>query len=210
MSLLEGLRIGSGGRGISRLLAQGELLPARIDAIHAASGTCRWGLLVRRPDGSEFRAGVRQRPPGPAAGARLGAAVLVRHRAGRVLIDWPATLAAAGTPDPGAISVGRPLRRPPEPGIEDARISRRRLAHGRLTQAIVVTAAQAHERPFCWRLRLRLGARELVLESTAVPPYAVHLMAPGTDLPVAIDRKHADRVEIDWASAAESDAARGR
>jgi hypothetical protein len=202
-------------RKLKKVLTRGEVLPARIDGIKVTSNegteTHTWGLQVHG-DGGTFRAGVRQRLTPHPEHSRLGLEVLVRHYQGRVVVDWPATLEQVGIPAGQASILATPRRRVPLPGIEDQRINRRRLSHGRRTTATLAgfEPVELMGMPTRnWNLLLHVEGREVLLKREDVPEYAVYLLNGGATLPVAVDPKKPDRVTVDWVAAAEADAPPG-
>lgn len=204
-----------------RVLREGELLTARIDAIrHIPHGedTDEWcyGLVVPTTAGSR-RVTLRQQLMRHPERATLGASVLVRTLEGRVAIDWEATLRRDGVDDAGAWSLPtKQLKEPIPPGIDDREVDRKRLATG--TPGVARIEASRPMEVFgmatdAIHLRVALlaegGATERMLEAkrVRVPPYARALAEPGCVVPVAIDPVRPDRVTFDWATAAQ-DAAR--
>lgn len=183
---------GGGNRRGAKILAKGERATATIDGVryrdpNDSGQDWRWGLTVHAVQG-EFRAGVKRRPLGP---VRLGDRVEVVHHKGRVLIDW----------DPPQL--GTPLKKPVAPGIDDATINRKRLEKWPRAEATLV----ATEPYFAmgmptqnWHLDLEADGRRVRAKREFVPAYARHLLEIGTVLPVAIKD---DKVEIDWATAAQ-------
>lgn len=208
----------TGGRAdkrLARLAEQGELVPATIYAIRVVSrgedaDEWTYGLDLDTTAGP-LRAAVRQQLIPDPWRAALGARVLARHLDGQVAIDWPATLDAAGAAHHASFMAIKTLKAPLEPGIDDGRINRKRLRDGVRAAALIVSSAPVevmgmptHNR----RLELRIdadgGPRTVLLEREYVPPYASTLAIAGARLPVAIDRRRADRVTIDWPSAAQT------
>jgi hypothetical protein len=202
-------------KGLERLAADGELVPATIYAIKVkrrAEESDQWyyGLdLITR--GGPLRAAVRQQLIPDAWRAPLGARVRARHLDGRVAIDWPATLDEAGIEHHATLIAGKTLKKPLEPGIDDSGIDQRRLRDGIRAEAeviasepVVVMGMPTENR----RLELRVSegaeARTVVLKRELVPVYADSLAGAGARLPVAIDRKRPDRITVDWAGAGEA------
>lgn len=117
-SLLEMLLPTGPKRRLRRLLAEGEELTGRIDAIRVKSRS-------ESPDFWEYgiecgghRYGIRQwLEPGRGI-AGLGAEVVLRRLDEDVVIDWPATLGRIGI-EAGGTSVGswKMLHPPPPPGL---------------------------------------------------------------------------------------------
>ena len=205
-------------RKLKRLAEQGELVPATIYAIRVKGNTdgdtWYYGLDLVTSAGP-LRASVQQMLIPEAWRAPLGGHVLVRHLDGRVAIDWPATLDEAGVEHHAAsVLAGRTLKTPLEPGVDDDRISRKRLRDGCRAEAVIVArqAVTVMGMPTQnQRLELRVedgdASRTVVLGREWVPPYAQTLAQVGACLPVAIDPKRPDRVTIDWPGAAEAAAA---
>lgn len=204
-------------RGLERLMAEGELLPARIYAIryveqHDTADTWLYGLDVPTAAGP-LRVTVRQQLLPEPERAHLGATVLVRHRDGEVAIDWEETLRRAGVDlgeDPAVGFRTKQLRQPIEPGVDHRGSDRSRLQKGRRAQARITGIAPVVVMGMstdAWNVRLVVdddgAARPVASRRMRVPAFAVHLLVEGTTVPVAIDRRRPDRVTVDWASAAE-------
>ena len=192
-------------RRLKRLIERGERGTARIDGVaitQDGTGETHFYRLLA-PDGQVL--GVRQMLRPKNALARLGAEVLIRHRDGKAIIDWPATLERAGMPDANASLIGTPRRKPPERGIRDYNVNRKRIEKGTRAEAEllgfepVLALGMPTEN---YDLRLRIDGREALAKRALVPPYGLYLLQPGTRLPVAVDPK---RVTVDWIAAAERD-----
>ena len=206
-------------RGLERLAQHGELVPATIYAIRVAGHSdspddWTYGLELVTSAGP-LRASVRQQLVPDAWRAPLGARVLARHLDGRVAIDWPATLTEAGVEPPTGLLAGKTLSTTLEPGIDDDRIDRKRLASGRRVTAdvvasdpVVILGMPTQNRRLQLLLRDPVSPRTVVLARELVPQYAASLAVTGARLPVAIDPKRPDRITIDWPRAAEAAAAR--
>lgn len=200
---------------LARLAEHGELVPATIYAIRVVSkgedaDEWTYGLDLATSAGP-LRASVRQSLIPEAWRARLGARVLARHLDGDVAIDWPATLDAAGVAHDASILALKTLKTPLPPGIDDGRINHRRLRDGIRTEAVIVSSAPSELMGLPTenrRIELRIEAddqpRSVLLKREYVPAYAVRLAVAGARVPVAVDRKRADRVTIDWPGAAEA------
>lgn len=203
---------------LKRLHEQGELVPATIYAIRIvgkseSADEYSYGLDLATSAG-RLRASVRQQLAPDPWRAPLGARVLARHLAGRVAIDWPATLDEAGVPNEASFLAIKTLKTPLEPGIDDNRIDRKRLRDGIRTDAQIVSSEPVEVMGMPTqnrRLQLRIdydaGPRTVLLKRELIPPYAWALGVAGVRVPVAIDRKRPDRVTIDWPRAAEAVAA---
>jgi hypothetical protein len=192
-------------RKLKRLLDRGETATARIDGVtikrDSDSESHYYRLLT--PDGQVL--GVRQMLLPRSALARLGAEVVIRRLDGRAIIDWPATLERAGTPDANAGVIGVPRSKPPERGIRDNTVDRKRIAKGTPAEAELLRAEAKFVMGMPMEncdLHVRIDGRETVVKRAIVPPYALYLLQPGTLLPVAVDPK---RVTVDWITAAERD-----
>ncbi len=202
-------------RGLERLAEHGELVPATIYAIRVvgrsdSADVWTYGLDLLTSAGP-LRASVRQMLVPDAWRAPLGARVLARHLDGRVAIDWPATLREAGVEPPTGLLAGKTLSTTLEPGIDDDRISRKRLAEGRRVNALVVAAEPVVIMGMPTqnvRLTLRIedsrSPRTATLARELVPQYAAALAVAGARLPVAIHPQRPDRITIDWPAAAEA------
>ncbi len=208
---------GGKDKGLQRLAAEGELVPATIYAIKLVSksdSADEWTYGIDLvTSGGPLRASVRQQLNPDAWRASLGARVLARHLDGRVAIDWPATLAEAGVESPTGLLAGKTLKRPLEPGVTDDNVNAKRLRDGTRADAEVLAVEElavmgmpTHSH----RIELRLddaavgGPRTVVLKRENVPPYAQSLLRVGARLPVAVDRGRPDRVTVDWPAAAEA------
>lgn len=200
---------------LDRLMREGELLPATIYGIRLrpnSDGGDEWvyGLDLQTTTGP-LRVAVRQQVLKEPERASLGATVMVRHAAGQVAIDWPATLERAGVPDPEARSYRtRQFKEPIAPGIEDAGVDRKRLERGTRAEARVerVEPKLAFGMPTdAVRLALALlepaGERRVELGHVNVPAYARSLVHAGAMLPVVVDAARHDRVTVDWPTAGE-------
>lgn len=207
-------------RRVRKALRDGRPLTGRIDAIKAQSpgegereGRFYVGY-VAQDGGREVRGAVRQSPWPHPERCRLGAEVQLREHRGRLVLDWAATLRAQGIAigDADVAPAQRALRRPLEPGIDDARLDRRRLRRGTPVTAELVTAerrlTKQGGRTDEWDLRLAPvdGGAALEIRKAFVPEYARHLLEPGTRLPVAAQGR---RLAVDWPRAAIQDAAAG-
>jgi len=127
--LLEMLIPAGPKRRVRRLLAEGEVLTGRIDAIRVISRS-------ESPDHWEYgvecgghRYGIRQWLEPMRGLASPGAEVVVRRLEHRLIIDWPATLERLGA-EPGSHSVGgwKMLGEAPPPGLSgvtEAQLMRR-------------------------------------------------------------------------------------
>jgi hypothetical protein len=218
MGLLDGIfdQLFTSGRtdkGLQRLASQGELVPATIYAIRVVGNSdgdeWTYGLDMLTSAGP-LRASVRQMLIPDAWRAPLGARVLARHLDGRVAIDWPATLSEAGIEPQTGLLAGKTLSSTLEPGIDDDRISRKRLAEGRRVKGLIITAHPVEILGMPtqnYRLQLRIedprSPRTATLAREFVPPYAAALAVAGTRLPIAIHPQRPDRITIDWPAAAE-------
>ncbi len=200
---------------LDRLMREGELLPATIYGIRLrpnSDGGDEWvyGLDLQTTTGA-LRVAVRQQLLKEPERASLGATVMVRHAAGQVAIDWPATLERAGVPDPEARSYRtRQLKEPIAPGIDDRGLDRGRLERGTRLEARVerVEPKLAFGMPTdALRLALTVldpsGDRHAELGHVNVPAYARSLVRAGAVLPVAVDPARPDRITVDWATAGE-------
>jgi hypothetical protein len=163
----------------------------------AAERADRWELGVSTTRG---RLGIRQFLEPHRERAHLGAEVTLRRSGSAALVDWPATLARAGSAAAGcrqSVDGWKALSDPPPPGIADPRSIARRLA-----DAVPATLASADRlssgmgMATKWDLELGLGDRNVSLRGVRVPAYAVHLLVPGATLPATADA-------IDWPQAAE-------
>lgn len=207
---------GGRDRGLARLVADGEARPATVDGYRVRSGGDstdeHWISLTVHGDAGPFRATVRQQLLPHPERAPLGTPVTALHHRDRVAVDWGATLRAQGV-DPGdraTVLAGRTLRRPLPPGIDDARIDRRRLERGTAAEAAVVAVEPVEVFGMPTEnvdLHLQLEGRAVTVRRAVLPHYAVALTVPGAILPVAVDRKDPTRVTVDWAAAAERAAA---
>lgn len=203
---------------LQRLHEEGELVPATIYAIRIvgkseSADEYSYGLDLATSTGP-LRASVRQQLAPDPWRAPLGARVLARHLAGKVAIDWPATLDEANVPNQASFLAIRTLKAPLQPGIDDNRINRKRLRDGIRAEAQIVSTEPVEVMGMPTqnrRLQLRVdddtGPRTVLLKHELVPPYAWTLAVAGVQVPVAIDRKRPDRVTIDWPAAAEAVAA---
>ena len=193
-------------RRLNRLLKKGETATARIDGVRVEEsgegGESHYYRLLLA-DGSAL--GVRQMLRPQSAISRLGSEVIIRHRKGRAVIDWPATLAQAGTPSANASTMGVPKRTPPERGISGRHLNRKRLERGRRAEAelIGLQATTVMGMPTQnWDLQLEVDGERALAKRAWVPPYALYLLKPGTRLPVAADARG---ITVDWITAAERD-----
>ena len=192
-------------RKLKRLLAEGETTTACIDgmAIVYDGDTDKHVYRLLTRDGQIL--GVRQMLQPRSASARLGAEVVIRRLDARAIIDWPATLERAGTPDPNAMLIGDTGAKPPARGIRDDHVDRKRIAKGTPAEAELLRAEQTYALGLPMEnfdLHVRIDGRETVIKRALVPTYALYLLEPGTRLPVAVDPK---RVTVDWITAAERD-----
>lgn len=206
---------GRGSRSLRKLLNDGETLEGVIDGFRITSNgetDDDWvSVRVAGPHG-EFRATVKQRLGPHGEHARLGAPVLVRHRRGRIVVDWPATLRRLGyeVDEWASIHAGRTLREPRPPGIEDYRVDKKKLARGTPAdaqlvgvEAVTVFGMSSMNR----HLHLVVDGRPVVVKRAFVADYAAELLHDGAVLPVAVDPKDPQKVTIDWETAAERAAA---
>jgi len=194
-----------------RLLRNGTRSRGRIVGIRVRyagdsdSATLRYEFAVdvTPSAGERFRAGIRQRLQ-HGDRVRLGQEILVRHddRHRKAIIDWPEMLRQWGLEGADVHEMGwRTLRHPPEEGIDDTTLRKRKGEHA---DAEIVSATRL-EGLFGlsenFEIVLRAGTRQLVAKREYVPIYARHLVDPGVIVPVAID---GDRVRVDWPAAAEA------
>jgi hypothetical protein len=205
----------------TRLMRTGLQGVARLDGIkttHTALNHPEYvwlhALTIRRPDGTTFRAGCKQALGPHRDRVRLGCELLVRHdrRGRRVVVDWPAMLERWGLESPwDTPERWRPLRRPPADGINDhvQRGRRKALERGERTTGVVLRAVHpegAFGPDIRWDVHLQLpDGAEVVRRKEDVPDYAAFLLAPGTPLPVSIERdRDRDKLTVDWLSAAQA------
>lgn len=204
-------------RRLERLVAEGERLTGVIDGYRVRSGSdtadSHWVSLTVQGTAGPFRATVRQSLiPRPEL-APLGTRVVVLHRDGMVAVDWPTTLRDLGV-DVGeydTVVADKTLKEPLPPGIDDDRISAKKLERGTPAEAVVTEVGDVvlFGMPTQNKnLHLDIDGRPVVVGRALVPHYAVGLTAVGTRLPVAVDPKNPDKVTIDWKTAAERAAGR--
>ena len=208
-ALLDALFRGSStSRRARRVIEHGERVTARIDAIRVndrADSPDRWeyGLAV-----GTSRVGVRQWLQPARHVAHLGAEVVLLHFGDDWLIDWPASLAAAGVTAEGAAhhATGdwKTLGDPPAPGVRDGRLdaTRKKLAGATATTARLRSAERSEGWSGLsdkWRLVLSADGREVTMEE-AVPAYSLHLLEAGRALPAAWS---GERLIIDWEGASD-------
>jgi hypothetical protein len=204
---------------LARLMAEGELLPARIYAIRYrpdSESTDDWCYgLDLQTTGGPLRVAIRQHIVKEPERAMLGATIMVRHLGGQVAIDWPATLERAGAPDPAASSFRiKQFKHPLEPGVEDRSLNRKRLQQGTRMDARIeqFEPKMVFGMPTdAYRMSVTLldagGERSAALDHANVPAYARALVQRGAVVPVAVDPSRPERITIDWATAAERAAA---
>ena len=198
-------------RKARRLAERGEETAAVVEGIRVrrrAEGPDIWeyGFAV----GSE-RLGVRQHLVPQRERAHLGAEVMLRRSGPEAIVDWPATLARAGSAAVGSgpsLYGWRPLSDPPHPGVNDDGYSPPEgLATRAVLQDVRRTSAGAGVLSG-WDLELLLEGREMRLANHQVPAWAVHLLVVGTEFPA---RSGSDTVVIDWKQASEDGSlAKGR
>lgn len=205
MDLLEPLvdrLLPAGGRRSRKLLEQGEVATATVAGLRRETRTDdspdRWTYALVLADGT--RLGVRQLLSPDRERVRIGGEVVVRHRDGKAIIDWPATLRRMGVADVSdAHALGdHKAVDPPADGIEDRAM---KLKGDRATATLVsaeplVVLGMATQNV---RLVLDLAGARHELGRELVPDYARHLLVAGSTLPVAVDGR---KVRIDWAAAA--------
>lgn len=197
---------------LRRLQADGELLPARVHAIHVVGAADRgptwsYGLDVATPEGP-VRTTVSQHVLHHAELLTLGSTVQVRHLDGLTAIDWSRTLAAHGIEHTEPMLPTRLRGVPLEGGIRDSNVDRAELERGQRLTAVVVRedALLVLGRPTCnvdLHLDLPDGdddevTRRLLVRRVLVPDYARARLTTGAQLPVTVDRRRPDRVAIDW------------
>ena len=193
-------------RGLERLIAEGERVPAQVYAIkvHDTSDSGEvWLLgLDLQTSGGPLRASVRQKPIPHGELVTLGAHVVAVHRNGRVAIDWPETLRQRGLEaGPASILAGRTTRKPLEPGIQDNRVNAKRLREWTPATASVVSLTDTVVLGMPTEnvnLELDVDGRRLSKRSALVPRYARLALEPGAALPIAIHPSKPDKFEIDW------------
>lgn len=206
---------GRGSRSLRKLVKDGESLEAVIDGFRITSNGDTdddWVSVRVAGAGGTFRATVKQRLGPHGELARLGTPVLVKHRRGRVAVDWSATLRRLGyeVDQDASIHAGRTLREPRPPGIEDYRVDKKKLARGTAAEArlVAVEDVSVFGMPSMNKhLHLLVDGRPVVVKRAFVADYAADLLHDGAVLPVAIDPKDPDKVTIDWETAAEQAAA---
>lgn len=133
-------------------------------------------------------------------GLRLGAQVPVRHDDDSVVPD------CALPPGTGI----RPVRQPPDPGIDDRWTEDRRLgawapdtatveSFTRRTVPLLGIPADS------WDIALRRRDGSAVANADGgVPPYVRAYIAPGAEVPVVVDPDHAGRVQVNWPALAQA------
>ena len=201
-----------------RLLEEGEQMTGRIAGIERKledSTTVEYLALEATTLNGPLRAGLSVRVDRMER-LRLGMAVLLRVDVdkGRAVLDWPAMTAAWGFGE--GSEVQRIVRSAPEDGVRERALDMRvekRLKKGTPARAVVVDMSQrsAFGMPTeNWTVVLSLAdGRRVETAGDEVPFYCKWLVAPGVELPVALDPSKAERATIDWAAAAEEAAAAG-
>jgi len=190
-------------RRARRLAERGEETVGVVDGIRVrrrAEGADIWEYAFAV---GPLRIGVRQHLTPQRERAHLGAEVMLRCHDSEAIVDWPGTLARAGS---AAASTGaslhgwKPLSDPPRPGLDDDGY---RPPQGPSTSVVLHAARRtsAGTRLLSgWEIRLLSDGQPLVLARERVPAWAVHLLVAGTELPARTGR---DMVAIDWKQAAE-------
>ena len=201
-----------------RLLEAGEQMTGRIAGIERKledSTTVEYLALEAATLSGPLRAGVSVRTDRMER-LRLGMAVLLRVDVdkGRAVLDWPAMTAAWGFGE--GSEAQRIVRSAPEDGVRERALDMRvekRLKKGTPARATVVGMSRrsAFGMPTeNWTVVLSLGdGRRVETAGDEVPFYCKWLVAPGAELPVALDPSKAERATIDWAAAAVEAAAAG-
>lgn len=201
-------------RKLEKLLAEGERLTGVIDGYRVRNGggdtaDTHWVSVTVQGTSGPFRATVRQQLIPEPHRAPLGTRVTVLHRAGKIAIDWPATLREQGV-DVGehpSVVADKTLKEPLPPGIDDDRIRAKTLERGTPATATVTAVEETvlFGMPTQNKdLHLRFEDGRTVLQKRAlIPHYAEALTAVGTRLPVVVDARKPDKVTIDWPTAAE-------
>lgn len=205
------------------MLQEAPLAPARLDGFRVQArssddGSSRtdwfFAVTVTPQGGQLFRTGCKQRIPNSREHLRVGMPLLVRHEGSKAIIDWAESLDALGLEGDNEAFGWKPLRTPPENGIEDRTLGSdsKRLARGFRT-----TATLTGLEPFTnflgvqeWQrrnLHVHLadsptGPREATLTKVTIPDYAQRLLHDQAQLPVAVDPDKPDRITIDWVAAA--------
>ena len=144
----------------------------------------------------------------PAQQVRLGMPVVVRELDGKVVIDGAATMAQSGLTGRTQLQGWRPLKNPPEDGIDDDAVTKatRKGAPG----TFVVTGTAQRDVFFGLGSAVDLegvvtlpGEEPYAVTAAKieVPPYASHLPVVGRDLVCAVGRR-LDKPAIDWAASA--------
>jgi hypothetical protein len=222
----DGPSFGIGRRG-RKLLARGEQATATIVGIkvtRTANGDdagsnskhYAYALDVQQGKGAPVRMGCRQYFSPERRRVGLGSQVVVRHRKGRVIIDWRGTLAGLGSDNArlgDSTEWWKPLKDPPAPGIEDHEQNgnRKRIAAGQAAHATVLKI-NALEGLFGSienvdvdvELAYPDGTKAPgLLRKVIAPDYAHHLLRPGAVLPVGVD-KGGSRITVDWVAACNS------
>jgi hypothetical protein len=196
----------------TKLIRTGVEATARIDGIkttHSESTSSQWvyilAVTVRPGAADEFRAGFQQEFPGPRERLHLGSVVPVRHDEARkrVVVEWPALRNQWGSPTSFDTPDGwRPVAQVPRDGIDDWS---QKPPKGERHDATIVAVSFAglfggtDARP---SLVLQLpDGRQVSRDRIDVPDYAFYLCAVGNVLPVGVN---GDKVEFDWAAAADA------
>lgn len=201
-----------------RLLEEGEQMTGRIAGIERKledSTTVEYLALEAVTLSGPLRAGVSVRTDRMER-LRLGMAVLLRVDVdkGRAVLDWPAMLASWGFGE--GSEAQRIVRSVPEDGVRERALDLRvekRLKKGTAARAVVVEMRQrsAFGMPTeNWVVVLELAdGRRVQTAGDEVPFYCKWLVAPGAELPVALDPSKAEQATIDWAATATEAAAAG-
>lgn len=202
---IDGTAVLAAGRAAA-LASRGTPANALITGIELSSDTesvrHEFAITAAGPDGASVRWGVRVVSMSTHR-LRLGLPVVVRVEDGDGVFDWPAMTAAWGGGDP--FFSQRPIRRPPEDGVDDsARDHRvqRRLTKWTRHEATIVGLERRHAMGMAtenWDVSLRLAdGRVATSQGDRVPVYAQWDAAPGVVVPIAIDPDDPQRAVVDW------------
>jgi hypothetical protein len=226
----DGPSFGVGKRG-RKLLRRGEEATATIVGIKVTntgsddSGSnsrhYAYALDVKSGISGPVRMGCRQNLTPARRLLHIGSQVIVKHRKGRVIIDWTKTLDGLGVDHGGRADCPewwKPLkgRKIPPAGVEDKEQNgnRRRIAGATPARATILRVNDLSSGVLGMGLQnvdvdVQLTfadgkSRQALLRRIVAPDYAYFLLKVGTVLPVGVD-KGGERITVDWVAAANGD-----
>ncbi len=223
----DGPSFGIGRRG-RKLLKRGEEATATIAGIKVTktgsddsgsnSNHYAYALDVMTGAGAPVRMGCRQNLTPVRKLVHVGSQVVVKHRNGRVIIDWTKTLDRLSYDHQGMADCPdwwKPLSggKIPAAGVADHEQNRDRRRIGGATPATATVlrinalggglfGGGIENVDVDVELKFKDGtSRQSLLRKAIAPDYAHYLLKVGTVLPVGVDQ-NGERITVDWVAAA--------